>query len=232
MRSHVVIYGSGRSLADLSPDQWSELREYDSIGFNWFVIQRWIHPTHMIVGDIRPERELNFSSNTLAGTYCKYLSYLDSRYAETAFWLTEEQMQLMPEIRAYKTHIYKKTTDIGVFSKQGDCKELYCAKSTLFTALNLAMRLSYKYVIFAGVDLYNYQFFWLRPEESRSPGSPDKPNVWAQRSSANKHPIHVKTLSFFEENAAWLGSSGTEMYSYNHQSLLLNSKMVKPWIKK
>lgn len=197
----VVIYGCGWSLNELTDGQWDELKQFDSIGFNWFILQEWIEPTHMLVGDIRPDKNVEALGKTQLQAQANYWKFArEARYKDTRFW-----------------HI-----------KDLDLPHSDWNKSTTIAALYLAKKLRYKKVIYAGVDLYDYRFFFLERDQlrvmiSRKP----KKCKYVVRKLKKPHPIYKKILWFFDNHADWL--EGMEIYSYNPKSLLLKSEAIKPW---
>lgn len=225
----VVIYGSGWSLNEISEEQWDELRQFDALGFNFFAIQKWVDPNYLIIGDIRPEKKLDFSGRNIKDTYKKYYSYIKDRYKDTLFVVREKQLNLLPsEFREkYHYHVVDQDDDINHFGNND--KTLWFNKSALFAALDWTFTMKYKRVIFAGVDLYDYRFFWLPHEGQREPGTPDKKPDWAVRKVSKKHPIHKKILGWFEDHPDVVKKSGIKLFSYNERSLLLKSGLVRSW---
>jgi len=197
----LVIYGCGYSLNELTKEQWDELRGYDSIGFNWFILQDWIAPTHMLVGDIRPDKKVKRLGKTQDEAEERYWEEAKRPcYENTDFW----QLDML------------------------DMPHKDWNKSTTIAALYLAKKLGYTRVIYAGVDLYDYRFFFLDRDELRIMVS-RKPNKgkFVVRKLKKPHPIYKKILAFFDEHADWL--KDMEIYSYNHKSKLIESKVIKPW---
>jgi len=199
----LVIYGCGYSLNELTDEQWDELRGYDSIGFNWFILQDWIAPTHMLVGDIRPDKKVKRLGHTQEEAEDRY--WEESKrpcYNDTEFW----QLDAL------------------------DMPHKDWNKSTTIAALWLAKKMGYKKVVYAGVDLYDYRFFWLERDELRVMMTRKKhggKHRGVYRKLKKPHPVYKKILEFFDEHPDWL--DGMEIYSYNHKSKLLESEVVRPW---
>jgi len=225
----VVIYGSGYSLNEIASSQWEELGKFDSIGFNFFVLQKWIDPTFLIVGDIRPEKSLEFSGRNIKNTYEKYYSHIHGRYQDSLFIVRDDQLKMLPGefAQTYKYFVVERSANIKHFGKKMDT--MWYGQSTLFSALDWAFKMRYDEVIFAGVDLYDYRFFWLPHDTRREPGTPEEKPRWADRKLNKKHPIHKKTLGWFKDYAKVVKGFGIKLFSYNDRSLLLNSKLVKSW---
>jgi len=225
-----VIYGCGYSLKNLDLTDWRELSKYDAIGFNWFIFQNWVKPQYMIVGDVRPDKNVVKMGGTISEVYQKYGEYVQDhkdRYEDTIFVLRQDQLDLMPSsFRDMNYHIVDKTGDWEISEKD----KIYHANSALFASLNIAAKIGYTKFIFAGVDLYDYRFFFLDQEQLRVVGTPDDKPRWADRKLAKKHPIHRKIVPWFENNKKALDRDGiSELYSFNLDSLLLWSPMIKEW---
>ena len=48
----VFIFGSGYSLNDIPPEQWREIERHDTLGFNWFVHQRFVRCDYQLIREI------------------------------------------------------------------------------------------------------------------------------------------------------------------------------------
>lgn len=227
-----IIYGCGYSLNDQSEADWNELRRYDAVGFNWFIFQDWVKPQYMVVGDVRPDKHVGKMGGTIEEVYKKYGEYIENhkeRYENTIFILRKDQLDLMPfSFLERKHYLVEKTHDWDIQDK----RKIYTPNSALFASLNMAAKIGYKRFIFAGVDLYDYRFFFLDRHQLRVAGTPDTKPRWADRKLDKKHPIHRKIVPWFENNRKSLKRDGiTDLYSFNPQSLLLTSPMIKKWEK-
>lgn len=225
-----VIYGCGYSLMNHTEDDWNELRKYDAIGFNWFIFQEWLKPKYMIVGDVRPDKNVEKMGDTISEVYKKYEEYVLSnrdRYDNTIFILRQDQLDQMPSsLDGMKYHIVDKNSEWEI----SDAGKIYHANSALFASLNMAAKAGYTKFIFAGVDLYDYRFFFLDKEQLRVVGTPDDNPNWADRKLKKKHPIHKKIVPWFDNNKKVLTRDNvTKFYSFNLDSMLLLSPMVKEW---
>jgi hypothetical protein len=48
----IFIFGSGASLNAITPDEWSRIARHDTMGFNWFVHQRFVRCDYHLVREI------------------------------------------------------------------------------------------------------------------------------------------------------------------------------------
>lgn len=212
----VVIYGCGYSLNELSDEQWQELKQYDSIGFNWFIHQKWIEPTHMLVGDIVPDKSIKILGNNMDETIEQYkIAASHKRYENTKFYEFEEMHETFTD-KIGKSVIRMKFDDIE------------WSKGTTTLALCLAKQLGYERVIYAGVDFYDYRFFFLDKDQLRIPIARNQnKGKYVKRKLDKPHPVYKKILQFFEQRSILYNN--IEIWSYNPRSLLLKSNNIKPW---
>jgi len=208
----IVIYGCGYSLNELSNEQWDELRQYDSIGFNWFIHQKWIAPTYMLVGDIRPDKNIEILGKDDDDKYAQYnIAVKDKRYDNTRFYMVGG---------------YGDPNKINRNMSVINISENHWNKSATIQALYICRMLGYKTIIYAGVDLYDYRFFFLEKDQVRIMLSrKEHKGKYVVRKLKSPHPVYKKILSWFNECCP----EDMGVYSYNPKSLLLKSKVVKLW---
>jgi hypothetical protein len=186
----LVIYGCGYSINDLTAEQRQKLDGYDSIGFNWFCFSN-IPTTFYLV------REQAIGAQLGSETRTELVRRLGSDQYVTSMVLVSNLRTSTPDWRrgydwaanvnrfANKTIVFNerngkllwgkgkaRTDRVGEFMKRVtemdpfDNGVLYdfCSMSTV---LHIATHLNYQNIVFAGVDLYDHKYFWLRPNELR-----------------------------------------------------------------
>lgn len=211
----IVIYGSGRSLLSLSEEQWKELSAFDSLGFNWFVLQEWIYPTYMLVGDIRHDKNYEVLGRTYEECYERYYDAAwYPRYCDTVFFMTRAQRKMFGD--EWDRYAYK----IREWEKDW-------AQGALVLAIKIAKDLGYNRIIFVGVDMYDYRHFFMPEGMTRSHGSPKNSQKYAKRKAHQPHPCADKQLDGIQMHLKDL--TNIEMYSYNPKSLLLRIKEIRKW---
>jgi len=194
----LVVYGCGYSLSGLSDEQWDELRQYDSIGVNWFVFQRWIEPTYMLVGDIRPDKRVAKMGRSFDEAYERYVEEARAPcYRQTAFLSTKEQLPTLAELN---TELYE--------------WEPAWAQSSVTVASRYGVLKGHDSLLWAGVDLYDYRFFFLGKDGLRSYGL--RGGGWAKRKLHGRHQAYKKLKTWFDS-----GVCEVPVYSYNPKSLIL-----------
>jgi len=190
----IVIYGSGYSINDITEDQWSKLNQFDSIGFNWFLKSRRPVTFYLLreqdiwrkngTGD-ESRRELRDILNQCYIDTCCIVVDLSKSHHK---WQTTEH---------YGKPIYQKHINLSgvivkeIFAKKSltkyiknknskkvlcDCFEshdifdngLIYDFCSLVSVLHLVTFLQYKRIIFAGIDLYDHRYFWLKSNKLRT----------------------------------------------------------------
>ena len=209
----LVIYGCGYSLNELSETQWDELRQYDSIGVNWFVFQRWVKPTYMLVGDIRHDKKEPKVGHTMAEAYEKYIEQAkDPCYDDTIFLVRPYQMEYVRGMEREKV--------------EWEWDPLW-SKNCITTAFHWAHLNGYASVLTVGVDLYDYRYFFLGKEQQRMYGMKDDSGWRTKSRVGGKHPALRKFKNWFKDCKTDL-----KIYCYNPKSLLLDMPGVLSWSSK
>ena len=209
----LVVYGCGYSLNELSDGQWDELRQYDSIGVNWFVFQRWIRPTYMLVGDIRHDKKEPKVGHTMAEAYEKYVEQAHGEcYENTQFLVRPYQMDSLRGLERQKV--------------EWEWSIAWC-KNCITTAFHWAHLNGYDSVLTVGVDLYDYRYFFLGKEQQRMYGMKDDSGWRTKSRVGGKHPALRKFKAWFKGCKTDL-----KIYCYNPKSLLLDMPGVELWSSK
>jgi hypothetical protein len=217
----VFVFGSGASLNEIADAGWAEIARHDTLGFNWFVHERFVRcDFHLIRGipdtDLdpavwRPQLEEYF--RLIRENPC---------FAETVF-LVHGGFRAINGNRALGLRLLP----IGspVFRWRSDVRAelpsrsfrggLVHGHSTLQESINFAYLLGWKRVVLAGVDLYDRRYFWLPLDETRSID---------RRRGATMSDSHARAASGMIEAlgewARWLEREGVELTVLNPRSLL------------
>ena len=205
----LVIYGCGWSLNELSDEQWEELKQFDSIGVNWGVFQRWIEPTYMLVGDIRHDRKIAKLGHTLEEAFEIYVKEASAPcYKNTIFVARDYQMPMLGNLR-----MCEYAPDPG------------WTASSITQCLHWAVKNGYERALIAGVDLYDYRFFFLGHEQVRNYGLVG--GGWAKRKIHGRHQAYNKMKKWFKS-----GVCKIPVHCYNPKSLLFDMPGVELWLSK
>jgi hypothetical protein len=217
----VFVFGSGASLNELSTHEWKEMARHDTFGFNWFVHERFVRcDFHLIRGIPDTDREPAVWRPQLE----QYFQLIDEnpRFAETVF-LVHGGFRAINGNRVIGYRLLP--TGSAVFRWRTNTRAelpsrsfhdgLVHGYSTLQECINAAYLLGWRRIVLAGVDLYDRQYFWLPPEETRS--------VDARR-GATAVDVHARGGSGMVEALArwrdWLEAEGVELSVLNPRSLL------------
>lgn len=158
------VFGSGRSLLDVSPDEWEAIGACNTISLREFPRQRWVRADYHVTSevDFPDEYARRIRENPL--------------YADTVFVVQEGLRAergneliargLLPHgARVFR---FRRTPPwrSGPPSRTiGD--GLVHGPSSIFDATNLAYVLGFRRIVLAGVDLYDRGYFWLGEGEQR-----------------------------------------------------------------
>ncbi len=178
----LVIYGCGYSINEIKTKQLAKLQKFDSIGFNWFC-KSGLHTTFYMVREQANVKKRVKKGETVKGLF-RYMAsdpYKSScrivvniikdgwpdKIKKTVFPYHEHLEQLggsgvvLKEIRKLgHPSIFKKT---DIFDKGN-----YHGRCTMCNIMHIVSYLRYRRIIFAGIDLYDSRYFWLKKNETRA----------------------------------------------------------------
>jgi hypothetical protein len=217
----VFVFGSGSSLNDLTDDDWTAIAEHDTLGFNWFVHQRFVRCDYHLIRGI-PDTDLDAS--VWRRQLDEYFSLIRSNpcFEQTIFLVhggfraingnRAIGRRYLPEqnpIFRWKTNVHDQLPS-PAFSRG-----LVHGQSTLQECVNFGFLAGWRRIVLAGVDLYDRRYFWLPPDETRS--------VDARRGATAVDPHTQATAGLVETLATWrrwLERAGVELSVLNPRSLL------------
>jgi hypothetical protein len=223
----VFVFGSGASLNDVEEDEWAHIEQHDTLGFNWWVHQRFVRADYHLIRGI-PDTDLDPS--VWRPQLAQYFGLIRSNplFDETIFLVHSGFRAIngnraiglghLPEGR----RVFLWRTRIAFGSPSRSFAEgLVHGSSTLQEAINFSYLLGWKRIVLAGVDLYDRRYFWLPMGETRSVD---------ERRDATAVDPHVQaatgliaTLGAWRE---WLLAEGVELEVYNPRSLLAGTLPV------
>lgn len=228
----VFVFGSGRSILDITEEEWRHFEEHDTLGFTGFIYQKWVRlDYHLIRGWVE----------MVEGTYRwrKYTSeYIDVLNRNPFFKDTILIMQadysatFANRLLGYKyikpgTRVYRyKTVRYQGLPTQSLEQGLRHAMGTLCDAVNFAYCMGYKEIVLAGVDLYDCCYFWLPPgkTETYDPESntmvPSSINVRGIKYSDKHRTAQSGIINLMKEWNDFFISQGIRMSVYNPRSLM------------
>ncbi|HXV77470.1 MAG TPA: hypothetical protein VD788_14240 [Candidatus Polarisedimenticolaceae bacterium] len=215
----LVIYGSGFSIRQLTPEDRENLARFDSISFNWFCKSN-IPTTFYTIREqatlpirIRPGEEVEDLLETLNGPAyrdtCLIVLDMTGHTPEAFPWAADANLDRLHGEGVVLTDLRKgKPSDF-----RDDIFEVgvHHGKNSMTTQLHLAVYLGYRSIVFVGVDLYDCRYFWLGEDEDRV--SRDSRNL-------TRHSRHPTTDATLKAIKATRRRYRIEMYSFNPKSLL------------
>jgi hypothetical protein len=204
------VFGSGRSLLEISPEEWARIGEHDVVSLREFPRQHWIRADYHITG------EVDFLDEYAARIVANPL------YAETVFvvqqgWLAETGNNLVGRrLLPAGARIFRyRRTARGRYappSRQFSQGLVHGFNSSI-SATNFAVLMGWRRIVLCGIDLYDKGYFWLDEGETRSY---EKPGI-AVDSLFTNAPDIVTTLGRWRDV---LEPEGIELMVYNPRSLL------------
>lgn len=210
-----VVFGSGRSLVELSGADWERLASFATVSLREFPRQRWVRADYHLTSEVDfvDEYAARIRDNPL--------------YAETVFVVQEGfkaergnelvGRRLLPVgarlFRFRRRH--SRTGPPSASFRDG----LVHGPSSIFDAVNFAYLLGARRIVLAGVDLYNKEYFWLETGERRP----------YEKEAAQADPGFVGAAEIVALMATWrdaLASAGVELSVLNPRSLLAGTLPV------
>jgi hypothetical protein len=163
--STVVIYGCGSSINKIKQDQ---LKDYDSIGFNWFCKSQIATTFYLIREQASSKKRIGNGEsvvqlfNELSHENYKRTCLLVHRMKKTDMNYCD-QLAKFSQDGIVVADIKKK--DVNNF-REYDVYDngIIHGKSSVINTLHLAHWLGYEQILFVGVDLNNSKYFWLDDE--------------------------------------------------------------------
>ena len=229
----VVIYGCGSSLNDLTDLDRYTLSQFDSIAFNWFAFSH-IPVTYYLVREQANIPKRVHGEETVDNFY-----YLMNKYYKKSCLVIHDLYKHSPHAYHYweyenwqkfdADHITVKDVKlkdndpcVDRWRKENiliDRYGLYHGKSTMTNAVHFAVWMGYERIVFAGVDLYDSKYFWLKDNETRYSVKNKK------KTKDSQHQTAKDTLSLVKKVKE--AYPDIEMLTYNKKSLL--SSVIDVW---
>ncbi len=215
----VFVFGSGRSLVDISDEEWERIAQFDTIGFSNFHYERWVRVDYHLV------MELLSASETVASIQA------NPNYANTVFglmegWIAEASNELVARrLLPVRTRVFRwRRIARGRFAPptRSLADGLVHGTNSLHDVVNFALLMGWQRIVIAGVDLYNKEYFWLPAGEIREGERPGfvANSRWSQADAMIEMFRHWREIAEHE---------GIELLVYNPRSLLAEALPVFSW---
>lgn len=211
------VFGSGRSLVDITPEEWQRIAEHDTISLREFPRQQWVRADYHLTGEVdeldeyaRRLRENPLYADTIfivmGGLFAHMGNELIGR-------------RLLPSgARIFR---FRRTARWRYAPPSPTPRRLVHGPNSIFDAVNLAYALGHRRIVVAGADYYNKEYFWLEPGEAR----PYEPGVDANA----PWPQADRVVEMMGEWREVMAGNGVELLVYNPRSRLAERLSVFSW---
>ena len=217
----VFVFGSGASLNELGDEDWEGFAAHDTLGFNWWVHQRFVRTDYHLIRGI-PDTDLDPAIwRPQLDEYFRLIRE-NPLFAETVF-LVHTGFRAINGNRAIgygylpeQNPVFLWRTRIRTGPPSRSFAEgLVHGQSTILEAINFAYLLGWTRIVLVGVDLYDRRYFWLPPGATRS--------LDERRDATAAEPHFQAATGLVETLGGWrdsLRAEGVELEVYNPRSLL------------
>ena len=158
------VFGSGRSLLEITPDEWDAIARCNTISLREFPRQRWVRADYHVTSEVD---ELE--------PYARRIRE-NPLYRQTVFvvqggFMAERGNELVGGkllplgARLFR---YRRRARGRYAPPSRTPRRLVHGPNSIFDATNLAVALGFRRIVLAGADYYNKEYFWLAPGEKRS----------------------------------------------------------------
>jgi hypothetical protein len=217
----VFVFGSGASLNELDASGWAHIAEHDTLGFNWWVHQRFVRTDyHLVRGIADSDRDPSVWRPQLE-EYFRLIG--ESAFFDEAVLLIHTGFRAITGNRAVGLRLIPKRNPVFLWRtsirvgapSRAFAEGLTHGQSTIQEAINAAFLLGWRRIVLAGVDLYDRRYFWLPPHQTRELDRKRGATVADEHVQATMGL--VRTLGAWRE---WLAGEGVELDVLNPRSLL------------
>ena len=211
------VFGSGRSLLDIGPEDWARIGECATISFSEFVRQRFVRADYHVVGEVHD-----------VPAYAALIRE-NPNYAGTVFllqegWHADDSNALVGHrLLPAGAGVYRyRRTSRGRYSppSRSFADGLVHGWNTSIGVVNFALVLGFRTIVLTGIDLYDKNYFWLEEGELR-------PTVTTPVDQP--FPTADPVIELFGRWRELLEPEGVRLEVYNPRSLLARVLEVFRW---
>jgi hypothetical protein len=219
----VFVFGSGASLNDIPAVEWRDMEAHDTVGFNWFVHERFIRCDYHVMREVSLT-DLDPAAAQRLKDYCDRIR-TNPHYAstvlmvQTGFRATNGNLAighgLLPD--DHPIFLWRSLRNRSEPSRSLE-EGLTHQYGTLDECVNFAVLMGWTTIVIAGVDLYDRRYFWLGPDEP----------VYGDTTTQGLH--NLGTTGLVDHLGRWradFAARGIEMFVHNPKSLL--ARTVPVW---
>jgi hypothetical protein len=211
------VFGSGRSLVEITEAEWQRIGEHDTISLREFPRQHWVRADFHLTGEVdqlddyaRRIRENPLYASTIFVVMGGFLAHMGNELIGR---------RLLPAgARIFR---FRRRSRWRYAPPSQNPRELVHGANSIFDAVNLAYALGYSRIVVAGADYYNKEYFWLDPGEAR----PYEPGVDATA----PWPQTEQVVEMMRRWRELMNVDGVELLVYNPRSRLVGALPVFAW---
>jgi len=223
------IFGSGRSLDDISPGEWEAIAQHNTVGFNYFIRSSFVRVDFHVVGEMASSDDLRPS--VWRPVVAEYARLIDENpfYANTVLGLQEglralqsNRLSASPSLRPGRRVFRYRRIARGVLAPPTSSlsEGLVHGAGTLVGCINLAVILGFREIVLAGIDLYDRRRFSLA--ENPTPTGP-----FAGAGQDLPHATASEMVKHLSDWGPRLLARGITLSVYNPHSLLAQVLPIK-----
>jgi len=218
----IFIFGSGYSINDIAPEEWTHFAQHDTFGFNFFVRQNFVRVDYHLVREVGGDDLDPQSWRPHLDQYAQFIH--DNPFYEHTIFIVQSGW---PAINGNRMiHLAKLPDKARVFRFKSKNSEHYLPPSrsfeeglvhhfgTLTDCVNFAYLLGWRKIVLVGVDLYDRRYFWLGYNETRASDSA------RGKSYEDVHNTAQPVINVLGEWHDYLAAEGITLSVYNPRSLL------------
>jgi len=222
-----IILGSGYSINSIKEKHWKVISEHDTFALNWFCFHKF-EPSFY---HIREQANIP-KRRSKTETVERFIESIN-RYAHTcAIIINTKKQENKPKFHNYARSKHIKLDSIILRDKKVPKSKMMLrfmgrdpfnkgavhGFSSMIGILHIIKFLSYKRIVFAGVDLYDSRYFWLPRDVTRH-------TVRSKQKGANdQHTIANKLIKFVSR---YQQRFSIQTYTLNRRSLLMRGSVKK-----
>jgi hypothetical protein len=203
------VFGSGRSLVNISQDEWAAIARCNTISLREFPRQHWVRADYHLTGEVdaldeyaRRLRENPLYADAVFVVLGGFLAHMGNELVGRG---------LLPD--AARVFRYRRRARTQYEPPSRTPRELVHGYNSIFDATNFAYAMGYRRIVLAGADYYDKEYFWLEPGETRAY---EKPGIAA----TGQWPQAEAIVEMMGRWAHELAAEGVELMVYNPRSLL------------
>jgi hypothetical protein len=216
----VFVFGTGRSLLDISAEEWARIGHEQTIAFGEFHRQQRVHVDYHLVNEVGDPgaygaslRENPFYADTILVVQRGWLAYRGNEMIGRRL--------LPPGARVFR---YRRVGRWDYAQPTTALRDgLAHGFNSSFDAVNLALLLGWRRVVLTGVDLYDRRYFHLGADETQ----PDSDRFAAGAEARFRGADHIVEL--YRRWRAHAESLGVELLVHNPRSLVAEALDVFSW---